>query len=165
MLLNAATSLAAPTQFQAGVQMMRKAKAGNGLQHIFKHSNLWSSVFTGVAIIANRVTPSHRDQSGRPQWYDLLVSSGTDSQSRLILSDIGADIRYCPGDVCFVSGAVLQHAVLDWDEGNRLAYAQYHRANVAERMAIPAGASPFIQDFAPMMAPDFVERHTHIYSH
>ena len=162
-LLNAATSLTAPSQFWAGVRMAQLAKSGAGVQNIQKHSHLWPSIFTGIAVIANRMTPSHRDRSGRSQWYDLLLSCGTDEESRLVLSDIDADIRYCPGDACFISGAVLQHEVMDWKGGNRLAYAHYHRAAIAERMGVQPGNSPFIQDFSSKMDPMFLRRHQDIY--
>ena len=46
-----------------------------------KHVSWWNSVFTGIAVIANRITPRHRDSGGAWCWYDLLFSAGTHRQA------------------------------------------------------------------------------------
>ncbi|KAI0689469.1 hypothetical protein BC835DRAFT_1219056, partial [Cytidiella melzeri] len=74
-------------------------------------SGFWPSVFSGIAVIGNRVTPSHWDRLGRLVWYNLLFSCGTDQDYKLDLPDIGASVQYHPGDACFVAGNALQHEV------------------------------------------------------
>jgi hypothetical protein len=36
----------------------------------------WTSVFSGISVICNHLTPEHRDDQSRHHWYDLVVSLG-----------------------------------------------------------------------------------------
>ncbi|KAI0683184.1 hypothetical protein BC835DRAFT_1296731 [Cytidiella melzeri] len=99
--------------------MVHNGINGVGVEATYSQSGFWLSVFSGIAVIGNWVTPSHRDQLGRPAWYDLLFSCGTDQDCKLDLTDIGASVRYHPGDACFTAGNALQHEVKDWKGGGQ----------------------------------------------
>ncbi|KAH9179080.1 hypothetical protein EDB89DRAFT_1842312, partial [Lactarius sanguifluus] len=36
----------------------------------------WTSVYSSISVICNRLMPAHWDVSSRKQWYDLLASVG-----------------------------------------------------------------------------------------
>lgn len=68
----------------------------------------WQSVHSGVAIVSNRLTPSHRDSKGRPEWYDTLVSyADSSARPRLLIKDVGLDLEYSSGTVVNLCGSVL----------------------------------------------------------
>jgi hypothetical protein len=162
-ILNATTALVAPDQYVAGTQMVHNGVNGIGIPRTYEGSLAWPSVFSGMTVIGNRCTPPHRDRSSRSGWYDLLFSCGTDKECYLDLPDIGAKVRYYPGDACFLTGSALQHAVRDWEDGNRVAYAHYHRFLVAERMGINPGTAPTLARYSRSFYPDFLSRNWKLY--
>jgi hypothetical protein len=71
ILLNLTLSMINPDPFQMGLTLLEKlhnSETTNGI------ARKWQSAYTGVAIISNQRTKSHRDNKGRPEWYDTLVS-------------------------------------------------------------------------------------------
>jgi len=91
----------------------------------------WASVFSGVSVISNRSTPSHRDTSSRNNWYDILATLGGYQGCNLKLPGLGISLEYGPGTVVGISGKVLEHAVDDFT-GDRVCYAYFMRNNVLE---------------------------------
>lgn len=160
-LLNATAALTATDQFRAGLKMVQNSLMGIHVKKVYPMSQLWTSVFSGITVIANRMTPPHRDRASRPGWYDLLVSCGTDTDCYLDIADLGAKIRYCPGDACLIAGSSLQHAVHSWEGGDRLVFAHYSRFLVAERMGVNPGNPPFLNDYAKHFNSGFLTRNSH----
>lgn len=97
---------------------------------------LWTSVFTGIAVIANRITPSHTDRGGRPAWYDTLLNIGTCSAATFQLPDLGATFSYPPGTIISLCGNILKHQVSDWGMGDRVCYAHFMRDAVLRRLNV-----------------------------
>ena len=157
-LLNAITSITAPDQFGAGLEMVKKTLSGEYVLQVHEGAFRWRSAFSGLTVLANKITPLHRDSGGRNGWYDLLFSAGTHSSCYLEVPDLGAHIRYLPGDVVLLAGGILQHAVSDWDGGNRLALAHYMRWNVAERMGVDPGSHPSLEFYSNFMDRKFCLR-------
>jgi hypothetical protein len=91
----------------------------------------WTSVFNGLSVIGNRVTPLHRDVNSRVQWYDLLITLGSYRDCTLELPGAGCSLEYGPGTVVGLSGMVLAHEVPKFD-GERVCYAYFMRNNVHE---------------------------------
>ncbi|KIJ58338.1 hypothetical protein HYDPIDRAFT_67266, partial [Hydnomerulius pinastri MD-312] len=83
----------------------------------------WPSLFSGIDIIANRITPRHQDQGSCAEAYDLLVSIGEGHDARLDLCDFKASIGYGPGTLVFLTGRVLRHSVAKWSRGERIVVA------------------------------------------
>ncbi|KAG1898816.1 uncharacterized protein F5891DRAFT_913765, partial [Suillus fuscotomentosus] len=68
----------------------------------------WPSIFSGLEIIANRVTFSHRDAGGSPSLFDLLVSLGRNHHATLALADLHAELDYSPGAMVYIAVSILQ---------------------------------------------------------
>ena len=101
----------------------------------------WQSVYSGISVICNRITPYHRDSKGRPEWYDTLVSySGPSACPLLSIEDIGLQLKYSSGTVVSLCGTILKHQVLSWGIGDRVCYAHFMRESVRKRLDVaPAG--------------------------
>lgn len=98
----------------------------------------WTSVFSGVSVISNRVTPSHRDRQSSHEWYDLLATLGDYSDCDMKLPGLGISLEYGPGTVIGLSGMVLEHGVPKFD-GDRVCYAYFMRDKVHQWAEVPAG--------------------------
>jgi hypothetical protein len=101
----------------------------------------WQSVYTGIQIISNRITPAHRDSKGRAEWFDLLASyTGGGSKPHLLVHDLGLDLEYSSGTVVGLCGTIFGHEVRAWGGGDRVCYAHFMRESVRERLEVsPAG--------------------------
>ena len=96
----------------------------------------WASVFSGVSIISNRMTPPHRDNGSRAHWYDTLVALGSYQNCNLELPGLGVSLEYSPGTVVGLLGMVLEHAV-PMVKGDRVCYAYFMRDNVHDWAKVP----------------------------
>jgi hypothetical protein len=136
--LNLALSLINPDLFQMGLEMLRRLRQLTSTKDI---SRQWQSVYTGIAIICNRLTPSHRDSKGRPEWFDILLNySEIGTSPRLLISDIGLNLEYSGGTVVSFCGSIFQHGVESWGVGDRVCYAHFMRESVRNRLDVtPAG--------------------------
>jgi hypothetical protein len=136
--LNLTLSLINPDLFQMGLEILRRLRSSDATENIAER---WQSVHTGIAIISNRATPSHRDRKGRPEWFDILLNySDSATSPRLFIDDIGLDLKYSSGTVVGLCGSVLKHEVKKWDMGNRICYAHFMRESVRKRFDVaPAG--------------------------
>ncbi|KAG1892920.1 uncharacterized protein F5891DRAFT_919525, partial [Suillus fuscotomentosus] len=83
----------------------------------------WPSEFSGLEVIVNRETPSHRDPGALPPFYDLLVSLGKAHHAILALPDLGAELAYPPGTMVYILGKVLENGVPKWGDGERIVIA------------------------------------------
>lgn len=102
----------------------------------------WQSVYSGIAIVSNRTTPTHRDSLGRSQWYDLLANYCDEDEAagltpRMLIKDLGLDLRYSSGTVIGFCGSVLEHEVESWGAGDRVCQARFMRKAVQERLEVP----------------------------
>ncbi|KAG2340047.1 hypothetical protein BDR05DRAFT_853957, partial [Suillus weaverae] len=71
----------------------------------------WPLIFSGLEVIINWVTLSHRDPSGAPTLYNLLVSLGIGHTATMKLVDVQAELDYFPRTMLYISGKVLEHLV------------------------------------------------------
>jgi hypothetical protein len=133
--LNLTLSLVHPELFKCGLEMLRRLRK---LETTRDLATQWQSVYTGIAVISNRKTPSHRDTKGRIEWYDTLLSySDGGTEPRLSIKDLGMDLRYSSGTVVSFCGAILEHEVKSWGRGDRVCYAHFMRESVRERLDVP----------------------------
>jgi len=133
--LNLALSLIHPSLYDLGLSMLRKIRQEEDTKEI---SQQWQSVYTGIAVISNRRSPSHRDTKGRPEWFDTLISySDSRSRPRLLIEDLGMDLDYSSGTVVSFCGSVLKHEVRSWGVGDRVCYAHFMRDSVRSRLKMP----------------------------
>ena len=130
--LNWTLSLIHPELFISGLEILQKLREYGPTMDIARK---WESVFTGIAIISNRITPPHRDRRGKPEWFDLLLNyAGRNSQPELLINDLGLTLQYSSGTVVGVCGNILEHEVKSWGNGDRVCYANFMRATVRKRM-------------------------------
>lgn len=136
--LNLTISLIHPDLFKSGLEMLHKLRVLDSTTEV---ATEWQSIFTGLSVINNRRSPSHRDSKGRPEWYDLLVNyCGSGGRPRLLLEDIGMDLDYSSGAVVAFCGSVLKHEVKSWGNEERICYAHFMRESVRKRLdVLPAG--------------------------
>ncbi|KAF8073485.1 hypothetical protein FPV67DRAFT_1410605 [Lyophyllum atratum] len=90
------------------------------------------SVFTGISVIANRLTPSHVDHRSSRCWYDSLASVGPFSTAYLDFPDIRLRLSYDPCTVVNLCGNTSKHEVMDWSGGERVCMVHYLRSDVLD---------------------------------
>lgn len=136
ILIDSVAALCNRQLYQIGTEAIRRLKYEDAVSW---HPNLalWPSIFSGIGIIVNRVTPAHRDRGACSPVYDLLASLGTHSNARLSLPDVHAQLSYKPGTIVLVCGRVLRHEVTSWEGGDRVCWAHYMRDNVHNRLELP----------------------------
>lgn len=107
----------------------------------------WTSVFSGISVICNRISPPHRDSQSRHHWYDLLATLGRYQNCNLKLPGLGLSLEYGPGTVVGLSGMMLEHEVSSFD-GDRVCYVYYMRDAVHEWAKVPGGTWMKIDHYA-----------------
>jgi len=141
---NAITAASAPDLFEAGATAI--SRIVQGLQESDKPVSVpisnWPSIFSGLEIIANRTTLSHRDTGGSASLFDLLISLGSGHEAKLVLADVGAELDYYPGTMTLISGKVLQHSIGPWGKGERLVIAHFMKDKIHSRVEVPRPAFP-----------------------
>jgi hypothetical protein len=98
----------------------------------------WTSVFTSISVICNRISPAHWDTQSWHHWYDLLASLGPYQKCNLDLPGLGLSLDYGPGTVVSLSGMMLEHEVSGF-KGDRVCYAYFMKDNVHEWAKVPGG--------------------------
>lgn len=159
-ILNCIGILICPDLFTKGTRAINKLKRPEG-QHLHEwHDNvqLWPSFFSGIEVISNRTTPSHRDAKAAPPAYDFLVSAGRHRDAWFELPDVQARLSYEPGTVVALCGRVLRHAVPNWGEGERLCIAHFMRDAVHNRLNIPRPDWVSQRQYLELMDGGFVTR-------
>jgi len=129
-ILSAILAVIHPTLYSAGRETLSHLRNTPEIQpqHVLSR---WTSVFSGVSVIRNRITPLHRDGKSRFQWYDLLATLGNYQNCNLELPGLGVSLEYGPGTVVGLSGMLLEHTVPSF-EGERVCYAYFMRDKVHE---------------------------------
>jgi Oxygenase domain of the 2OGFeDO superfamily len=131
-LLNLTLSLIHPELFKCGLEILQKLRVSRQTMEI---ANKWQSVYTGIAIISNRITPRHRDTKGKPEWFDLLMNyAGSDANPKLLIRDLGLELQYSSGTVVCLCGMILEHEVGCWGNGDRVCYAHFMRESVRKHL-------------------------------
>ena len=135
-ILSAILAVIHPELYDAGLKTFNRLRqhAKIGSENVLHR---WTSVFNGVSVISNRVTPPHRDGDSRRQWYDLVASIGSYENCNMELPGLGFSLEYGPGTVVGLAGATLEHAV-PYFEGERVCYAYWMRDSVHEWAQVPA---------------------------
>src|SRR5437879_1923962 len=85
-LVNAILAIVHPKLYHAGLAAnaaLEERTSPNKLYH-------WTSAYSGIDVIANRITPPHRDGGGALSFYDLLLSLGKGHDAKLHVTDLGA---------------------------------------------------------------------------
>ena len=156
-IINALTSFIAPHTYEAGCKSIKEIKkiqrfrcAGTAfLNNILS----WSSVFSGISVISNRKTKYHADKGGHRSVFDLLVSCGTHSDSKINVQEFKMSFQYHPGTVFAINGTFLHHGVDSWTGGDRICYAHYMKQKVHQRTGVGDIKWQNIKDFEEFIIP------------
>jgi hypothetical protein len=135
-LLNKATELMHPELYRMGLAGLTELCKDTKTASLARE---WPSIFTGCAIIVNRLTKAHRDYQAEPSWYDLLVSLGNFQFAKLELPELGLELDYPPGTAVAFYGNIFTHLVDEWGDGDRLCYAFFMRRGVLSRLGQNGG--------------------------
>ena len=103
---NAITGAIAPDLFEAGSTAISKVHGKTRALPKSVPVSRWPSIFSGLEVIANRLTLPHRDSGGAPSHYDMLMSLGIGHDAIFSIKDLGANLDYFPDTMCFISGKV-----------------------------------------------------------
>lgn len=140
-LMGAFLYIAHPELYAAGRQVFRAIGENPSLIEestaVLDILQYWTSPFSGYSVISNRVTPFHRDNYSRAQWYDLLATTGPYEGARLMLANIGVELQYDAGTMVALCGKILRHGVPE-TAGDRVCIAQWMRDNVHSRAKVKA---------------------------
>jgi hypothetical protein len=96
----------------------------------------WPTVYSGMDVIANRLSPGHFDTGGALTFYDHLLNFGQDHDARLCLDDLKGQFVYRPGTSVFLTGRAFKHSVPTWSGGERMVIAHYSKDNVHHRLEV-----------------------------
>lgn len=115
-----------PDQYRMARDMLWVSRADTALQPVLAK---WPSVFTAISIIANRISPLHREQHGDNRFFDILLSCGQYTVASIELQPLGFHIPNGPGTVIGCSGKAIRHGTAESD-GTRICVAFYMRTSV-----------------------------------
>ncbi|KAG1717872.1 uncharacterized protein EDB91DRAFT_1067226, partial [Suillus paluster] len=151
-LWNSITAAVAPELFESGFSAFSKVvKEVRRQKNNSAPVDSWPSIFSGLEIIANRTTFSHRDPGGSPSLFDLLVSLGRNHHATLSLADVHAELDYSPGAMVYIAGRVLEHSVGPWINGERIVVAHFMKDAVHDRVKVPRPSFPMQRNFLELI--------------
>jgi hypothetical protein len=136
-ILSAILGVIHPPLFRAGRETLNCLGQSAEIQHqdVLRK---WTSVFSGVSVICNCSSPTHRDAQSRHHWYDLLATLGRYRECNLKLPGLGLSLEYGPGTVVGFYGMMLEHEVPKCG-GDRVCYVYFMRDTVHEWAKVPGG--------------------------
>jgi hypothetical protein len=146
LLCNSVVALVTPDLYNLGLEAISMVKEGTEMAKTYKNVDVWPSVYTGMQVIVNRVTPLHRDNGGCPTHYDLLVSAGIHSDAVLGIKELGLSLCYSPGTLVSLSGKIFFHEVPQWT-GERVCIAHFMKDKVHERLHLKRPEWPKMSDY------------------
>lgn len=127
LLVSSALAIAHPEQYRITRQALAQLSC---LDDFRDHVENWTFAFNVLTVIANRLTPMHRDRaSGARELFDLLLSIGGGLHTTLSLPGLGARLQYDSGTMVLLSGSIHLHEVSAF-EMERLCIACYARPAV-----------------------------------
>ena len=142
-IMTAVLAVVHPAQYTAGFMILQSLRNHPTLlrepAELLKVLRVWCCPFTGVSIICNRETPSHRDAQANPQWYDILATMGSYQDLHFHLTGLGMSFHYRPGTVIALCGKLLTHAVDQIEYGDRACFAWFMREDVRTYLGVEVG--------------------------
>lgn len=111
----------------------------------------WVSLFHGISVISNRITPPHIDRSGSWSWFDQLISFGSYDYAVLKLDELGLSLDYRSGTVVQFSGNLLTHEVGEWDHGDRICFAYLVKKSIFDFLKVPLPSWSYLDDVQKLL--------------
>ena len=139
-------SIIQPDLFDSGYKALDQLTEHSQLNNtILNALEAWSTPFTGLSVILNRETITHRDIKGYRESFDMLVTIGDYSEGRLHLPGLGFSLVYNPGTLVAIAGNILAHGVCSV-AGERACLAHFWHRNVGERLGVEPPQWRTLQD-------------------
>ena len=133
-LLSAILFIAHPRLYAAGQESLRRVSGTKKIRSVLE---TWPAVFNKVQVISNRQSPFHRDTSGQPTWYDLLMTLGTYRWSTLAFRNLGMQVSYRPGTIALISAMLIHHGSPEVDP-DRVCYSWFMSDDLHRNLDVPA---------------------------
>ncbi|KAJ3727846.1 hypothetical protein C8R42DRAFT_638943 [Lentinula raphanica] len=96
----------------------------------------------GRALMFNRMTPGHVDRRDPPKAWACLVVLGRITSGYLYLKQLKLRLRYTPGVVVWLRGALLDHEVEAWEGEQRIAIAHFTHQAYFEDLGLQCETQP-----------------------
>ncbi|EDR01065.1 uncharacterized protein LACBIDRAFT_312551 [Laccaria bicolor S238N-H82] len=96
---------------------------------------VWGTPFTGLSVIINRETITHRDVKGYRESFDMLLTIGRYDQGQFYMSGLGFSLLYDPRTLVGLAGNVLPHGVCPV-VSERACLAHFWHKKVGERLGV-----------------------------
>lgn len=140
-VVTAALRIMHPELYKTGMAAMENLAAQSGdvrdPADLLEVLTVWPTVFNACSVISDRSCPFHRDNFSRPEWFDMMVTTGPYERAVMELPTVGLRLRYDSGTIVGLCGKVLTHGVSE-HTGQRLSLTFYMRDNVHERVGTRA---------------------------
>lgn len=121
--VNHVARLLHPALYDAVLQA-KKTISGRG-EESARWASQWHSEFPAIALMENRTTKEHRDDSGVFFCADFLYLLGSFVGGDLCLPDLNLRLEWVPGAACMFDGRTFTHSVRQWKGSRRLCFSHY----------------------------------------
>lgn len=132
-------SIIQPALYTAGIDALAAVGADPttvNLPERFKElMDIWSSPYSAITAMSNRITPTHRDPKSGKAWMDMLIALGTYQKGHFEFTNLNIRLNYYPGTVVALAGRVLSHRAQCY--GDRACIAYYMREKIHRFLEIP----------------------------
>src|SRR5579875_1962105 len=96
----------------------------------------------GRAIMWNRLTPDHKDIRDPLVAWACLVVLGRIKTGWLFFRQLNLRVRYQPGDMVWLRGAILDHEVELWEGEQRICIAHFTHKSYFEELGLVCVSAP-----------------------
>ena len=103
----------------------------------------------GRAIMWNRLMPDHRDHRDPKVAWAAFVVLGHTKSGWLFFQQLNLRVRYQPGDVVWLQGAILDHEVEVWEGEQRISIAQFMHKSYFKDLGLVCVTSPGVVPMNP----------------
>jgi len=97
-----------PILYNAAHEVMNKLKAD---PITGKYLSLWSTIYSGLSSITNRISREHRDHFGVYFWYNQVIIFRLYESAVFYLPKLEATFQYDLGTIVQFCGNLLLHSI------------------------------------------------------
>ncbi|KAF5344979.1 hypothetical protein D9757_013787 [Collybiopsis confluens] len=103
----------------------------------------------GRAVMWNRTTSDHQDIGDPKVAWAALVVLGKIRSGWLIFRQLNLKVRYQPGDVVWLRGAILDHEVDVWEGEQRICVAHFTHQSYFNDLGVVCSTAPGVEPTDP----------------
>ena len=131
-----------PTQFSCLKEAREKAESK--YPYVKMVDKVDPLLMEGRAIMWNRMTPDHKDLRDPKVAWAALVVLGWITSGWLLFRQLNLKVRYQPGDVVWLRGAILNHEVDVWEGEQRICVAHFTHESYFKDLGLECRTAPGI---------------------